>query len=349
MRESNNQIGDEEEAKSNTEKSGTTESNTANTCTETMTDGGTETIRSRTEVKMHNDDVRYYSADGHLYAYREGDEHIVVSRGREPRDRWTKRVPAERDAVLTGEHLWTIPDNWQHRVKITFETGSGYAVYHIPETGVDVLVSVPSYTQLVDAWYSVKRVGTLSVTYDDEFAWDKLEDIIETVREREQVDGDVVDALERLHRRRRSVEKHFVASVNMYAKQALLCRDHEPITVRQWTADPWIDIFHAGDSLEEVLDLDNETKDAVVRHISDRGIIPLYPTVRVDVESDEGIPDGYEIRAMSEIGAPPAEVVDYLITEYYDLMSQDAWAGIRDTEEDMILKNVGDVKKKLSS
>lgn len=90
-----------------------TELNTDDTSTKTIADGGTETIRNYDEVRHSRDDVRNYSADGHLYAYREGDEHIVVSRGNKPRTRWTKRVPAERDAVLTGEHLWTIPENWR--------------------------------------------------------------------------------------------------------------------------------------------------------------------------------------------------------------------------------------------
>ena len=77
----------------------------------------------KTDVKDYNEvrhseqlvrDVR--NPDGTLYAYRDGDEHVVVSRGNEPATRWTRRVPACRAASISAEQLWTIPDNWEHRV-----------------------------------------------------------------------------------------------------------------------------------------------------------------------------------------------------------------------------------------
>lgn len=332
MRRVHNQTVDDEATETNTEESTMVESNTENTSTKAMTDGGTETIRDSDEVRSCNDEVRYHSADGHLYAYRENDEHVVVSRGREPRDRWTKRVPAERDAVLAGEHLWTIPENWQHRLNIKGAGHARYAVYRIPETGVDVLVTVPSKTQLVDAWYSIKRVGTLNVTYDGGIAWDKLDTTIETLRDIEEVSDDVVEALERLHQRRRSFERKFTERVNKHGKEALMGHDHGPVTVDQWTADPWKERFQVDDIVQDFLDLNNLTRGAVVRELYRDNILPHYPTVRVDVEEDEGIPDGYDIHALVEAGASDAEIIDYLVTEYCDLMTQADWAEIRGTE-----------------
>ena len=349
MRRVHNQTVHDEETETNTKESTMTESNTDNTSTKTIADGGTEEILDYDEVRHFNDKVRRYSADGTLYAYREDDEHIVVSRGNQPRTKWTKRVPAERDAVLAGEHLWTIPENWQHRLKIKGAGHARYAVYHIPETGVDVLVTVPNKNYLVDAWYGVKRVGTLNVTYDDEIAWDKLETTIEYVRNSEEVHNDVVEALETLNQRRPGFERKFAASVNMQAREALLGRSHEPTTVRQWTADPWGDIFRADALIQDFLDLDNETRDAVLRELSKGSVLPSYPAVHVDVNGDEGIPDGYNIRALGEAGVSAAEGIDYLMTEHYDLMTQANWAEIRGTEVSNINKNVTCAKKKLSN
>ena len=348
MRRVHNQTVQDEETETNTEESTMTETNTDNTSTGAITDDGTETIRDFEELQYSEEVVRHYTADGRFYAYREDDEHVVVSRGWEPRDRWAKRVPAERDAVLAGERLWTIPDNWQHQVKIKDSAEASYAVYHIPESGVDVLVTVPNKTQLVDAWYKVKRVGKLTVTYDDGIAWDELNAMIEAVRDTDEVSDGVVEALEALYQHRHSFENKFAASVNMHAQEALLGRSHKPITVHQWTADPWGDIFRADTLIQDFLDMDNETRDAVLRELSKGSVLPSYPTVRVDVNGDEGIPDGYCIRALGEAGVSAAEVIDYLMTEHYDLMTPAHWAEIRGTEVSNINKNVTCAKKKLS-
>jgi hypothetical protein len=313
-----------------------------------ITDGGTEEIRDSHEVRNSDGEVRHYAADGHLYAYRDGDDHVVVSRGNEPRTRWTKRVPAEREAVLAGERLWTVPENWEHRVNIKGAAEARYNIYHIPETGVDVLVTVPNKNHLVDAWYGVKRVGTLSVTYDDEIAWGELETVIENARDVEEVSDDVVEALETLYRRRQSFDRKFAEGVDMYAEEALFERAHEPVSVQEWTADPWGDIFHVDDLVQDVLDVDNETRDGVMRNLEARNVIPHYPSVRVDVKEGEGVPKGYDIRALVEAGASGAETIDYLITEHYDLMTQTDWADDRGKGSSAISKNVSGAKSELS-
>lgn len=308
----------------------------------------TEQVRSSNEVRHSDDEVRRYSADGHLYAYHEDGEHVIVSRGDEPQTRWTKRVPAERNAVLAGERLWTIPENWEHRVEIKGAAEARYAVYHISETGVDVLVTVPNKVHLVDAWYGVKCVGDLTVTYDGEIAWDMLETLVENASNVEEVSDDAVKALETLHRRRRGFERKFAQSVDMYAKEALFECAHEPVSVKEWTADPWGDIFHVDDLVQDFLNLDNETRDEVLENLEARNVIPHYPTVRLDVEEGEGVPDGYNIRALVEAGASGAETIDYLITEYYDLMTQTDWADVRGKGSSAVSKNVSGAKGELS-
>jgi hypothetical protein len=215
---------------------------------------------------------------------------------------------------------------------------------------VDVLVTVPSKNHLVDKWYGVKRVGTLTVTYDDEIAWGGLETLIENARDAEEVSDNVVDSLETLYRRRRSYEREFADAVNEFAEDALFEGAHEPVTVQEWTIDPWGDHHFdpENDHLREFLDVDREALKEVVKNLEARSIIPNYPTVRVDVEDGEGVSEGYDIRALVEAGASGAESIDYLITEHYELMTQTDWADIRGKGSSAISKNVSGAKAELS-
>lgn len=312
-----------------------------------MADGGTEDIRDLAEVTYNGDDVRRYSADGVLYAYRDGDDHVIVSRGNVNRTWWTMRYPAERDAVIAGERLWTIPENWNHRLKIKSDGERRYAIYHIPETGVDVLVTVPTETDLADARYGIERVGTLTVTYEGSVTWDELESTIEALRDRNWDTDEIVDALETLNGHRRSFEQEFAEAVDMHAENALLGRDH-PVTIQQWTPDLWVEVFPVADIVQDFVELDDKTAESVVYTLREGDVLPYYPTVRVDVEEDEGIPDGYEVYALGETGASNAAILDYLATEYYDLMSWTAWAELRGKEVDPTITNVQSVETSIS-
>jgi len=307
--------------------------------TEIVADGGETDIRDSREVRNSDNAVRHYSADGHLYAYREDGEHVVVSRGKEPATRWTKRVAAERTAVVAGQQLWTIPDNWDHRLNINGAAESRYAVYNIPETGVDVLVTVPNKNHLVDAWYGVKRVGSLEVSYNDEIAWGELEKIIENAQDIEQVSDDTVEALETLNRRQRSFERKFAEAVDMYAEEALFERRHEPVSVQEWAAEPWGDTFKFDDLVQDLLEVGNETRDEVLKNLEARNVIPHYPTVRVDVDEGTGLPEQYHIRALIQAGASPPEAIDYVMTEINGL-SQTEWADERGKAQPSVSKNV---------
>lgn len=312
-----------------------------------MADDDTKKVRDLHKVHLTDEEVRHYSADGLLYAYREGDEHIIVSQGNEPHTQWTKRVPAERDAVLAGEHLWTIPENWQHRVNIHSGGEAHDAIYYIPDTGVDVVVTVPSKDPLMDAWYGVKRVGTLTVTYDDKIDLKEVETTIKTSRDTKEISDDVLEALETVYRRRRRFEKKFVEEVERHAKEALFSHAREPISVNGWTAEPWEDNFSIDYHVNNVLKVDKETREAVLHVLSEANVVPRYPTVRVDVEEGEGVPEGYNILALVEAGVSGAESIDYLVTKHYDLMTETDWAEVREKESDAINKAVSSANGKL--
>lgn len=313
-----------------------------------VADGGTDEIRSYDEVRHTDDEVRHYSADGRLYAYREDGEHVVVSRGNEPATRWVDRVPAERTAVLADEHLWTIPDNWEERVRITGADVSRYAIYQIPESGVDVLVTVPNKNHLVDAWYGVKSVGDLSVTYADACDWDRLEDLIGYLRDEDDVADDVVDALEQLSERREHFERTFAEDVGLYAEDALFEGPGSDVArLDGWEVDPWGDSWMADDRLlADVLDVDDDTLAQVAIELNRDHIVPAHPTVTVGVDDRDTFPKSYEIRALTEAGCTPPEALDYLMVEIHG-MSQSTWAGVRGISQPSVSNNVNSAKRKL--
>ena len=318
---------------------------------ETDTAADTEAEREIPDVQVlreQNKLVRDYRADGYLFAFRDGDEHVIVARGREPPMQWTETALATRHAVLPGEELWTIPSNWEQRVSIDGVGNRRYAIYHIPETNVDVLVTVPAKNHLTDAWFGVKRVGTLSVEYDDEIDWEELENTIEVVQDIDEVTDEVLNALERLHSRRRGFERRFSELVDEYAEKALFERVHEPVSVREWTADPWGDTFEVAPLVEEFLGISGDTADRVNKELRRANIIPSYPAVRVDVEDGKGLPDGFEIQALGEAGASGAETVDFLMTEHFELMGRNEWSDVRGADSSTVSHNVTGAKDQLS-
>ena len=78
MRRIHNQTTHDEETETNPKESTMKEPYTDETGTKTRTDGGTQEIRDSDEVQFSDDEIRYYSADGYLYAYREDDKPTSI-------------------------------------------------------------------------------------------------------------------------------------------------------------------------------------------------------------------------------------------------------------------------------
>lgn len=248
--------------------------------TRVLTDGGEE-IRSYRDVKRTRDAVRDYAADGTLFAYRDGDEHVVVSEGNDRGDRWTKRVPAERTTVDVGDHLWTIPENWTHRLSIRGAGTSRYALYHIPETDCDVRVSVPNKVHLCDAWYGVKDVGTAVVEWDDELDRDALRQLRADCADSDVVDSDVLSVLDRIDQQWDWFDELYRETANEIAWDVFW---DGPDTNDGWTREAATDHIRIDEELSYELDLDQSLASEVDSMLKDAGVIPYYQTYRVSVE-----------------------------------------------------------------
>lgn len=327
------------------------------TDSQAVTDGGQE-VRPAREARHSDDLVREYSADGSLYAYREGDEHVVVSRGRDYGDKWTKRVPATREGVVTGEKLWTLPDNWEHTVTVAGEM-INYAYYRIPESGVDVKVSVPKNDHIVDCWYGVKAIGTFEIGYadenDDAFDHDALTNIAEWEERYDSFPHKVSEEAQQLLERLADpdsaamwrLKREYRASVNEFAPEHIreMWDDVRRPGVSDYVFDPWDVQWELPPVIVEAFDVSFEVAREVAGALGEYSAILSYPKVRIGI-TETTLGDGYYIRALIEAGCSPPQATDYLMCELED-ETQSAWAEVRGKTQGTISGNITAAKRAL--
>lgn len=250
----------------------------------TVTDGGTA-VRSYDEVRSSSDAVRSYSADGTLYAYGEEDVHVIVSRGHDSRDRWTKRVPDTRTEASEGDTLWTIPENWILRCR---NSGSGHrkhAIYTIPELGLDVEVSIPNKTHLRDATFQINRVGTIQI--DVEVFLHKPPLITYLDEYEDQLTTELVDALATIVDQWETFVTTARAHVQSAAETVVadgVLDSYPALTLQHWTTDPWADTVRIEEALIE-LAVDREIRSDVTQILKNINAFVTYPGVTVRVKS----------------------------------------------------------------
>lgn len=230
--------------------------------------------------------VRHYRADGTLTVTRdeETNEHVVKSRGRDRGDKWTRRVPATRTTVESGERLWSIPDNWTQRYKLEAEHGPDKGIYEIPETGDSVLVSLCHKNDYItDAFHLVKKVGSTTWTAHAEVDQDALSDALTHVNEySHQFPDGVRDVLEYLRDNPRDAVAEAEEFAEMCAADSV--GDVNGIPASQF--DPFYESFRAIDGVVSHPEYEQEGEVmGIVRDVlSNHGVVPPSPLVSVTVQ-----------------------------------------------------------------
>jgi hypothetical protein len=292
---------------------------------------------------------RSYRADGMLYVYRDNDEHVVVSNGRDPATKWTSRVPAERTHVVSGEQLWSIPNNWEQIYRVKGETRTSH-VYHIPETGVDVKIAVPSNNSLVDAWYRVVAVGTVVIEFAGEIDREAARQTLDQADESGEYDDRVIDGLRELvetEYRWEPFVEDFEESVSLWGPEALERSDGRASIVSFDGSDPWDDHYRIDDLIYDAtgVDVDEDTAREVEQLLQERAV-PVYPHVTVGMDSD--VEADYQIQALIQAGCSPAEAIDWFYVEIAG-MSQTEWAAERDCDQSTVSGNVRQARRTLKA
>jgi hypothetical protein len=244
--------------------------------------------RSLSEARAADVVVREYDADGALYAYRDGDEHVVVSRGREPSTRWVKRCPAERETVELGEALWTVPDNWERLMAVQQHQDCRFCIFEIPESGVDVTIVVPLKSSVADADYNVEAVGELTAQYIDACNWERLNDIISDERSHDQLDPAVIRELEVVAANADRIEAEIEAGVTERVL-AMIRHSRSAKMFESWIVSPWNVGWHT-DHEEVLVDVlaDHDVPESIRIKVSsvliEENVVPLKPKVHIGVE-----------------------------------------------------------------
>lgn len=329
-----------------------TETELAGEATDTPTaiaDGGQEIREYRGDIEFSDGQVRRYSADGTLYAYQEGDDHVVVSRGREPATKWTDRVPATVERPVPGQKRWTIPDNWEKRAVSKRDT-IAYGLFYVPDSDVWARVSIPTNDRLVDAWHRVQAVGNLNAKpagkigsrheiiefaneYEDRYDAEGVEDEAEVIRE--------------IAKNWEVVEKELDMATDWVCPDGL---DHirvgdQPIsTDEDWVIEFYDMIFRPEEALERVVDLPDDIQLSI---ILDELADLLPDRYRFELTLDDSSIDmEYYIQGLIEAGVSPAEAVDYYMVEVKG-WTQTEWADKRGVDQSTASGNVSQAESKL--
>lgn len=307
-------------------------------------------IRSREEVRNSETEIRRYRG-GTLYAYRDDDEHVVVLDGNES---WTKRVPARRTATIPDERLWTIPDNWTKKLEIANNDGREYAVFRIPETEVDLLVSTPVSVDANEAWYGVEAVGELRFSISDTLDQYGLSTGLTDLELEEDHNEDVLEALRRTERQwltfKREYENYFEDNApeafwNEVKENDWDDRDRTP-RIDGRSIDLWEELNDVNSLLVDALDIDEDISATVAELLVDVGAIPDVPTVELTVVENETLPDGFDLQALIEAGCSPDAAVDYAMVVRSE-KSPHWWAAIRNVDPDVVGDNIREARQQL--
>lgn len=288
--------------------------------------------------------------DGALVGKDEAKYHVVISRGDEPATRWKKIESATVEHPVEGLQRWTIPDNWDRWGTATQDT-IAYGLFHVPESDVFATLSIPTNDWLVDAWYGVKKVGSLSVTPVGELG--SSLDVRNLARQLEEEGRDNdAEAFRALGSNWDVVEKELNAAVEWVRDEGLdNLRSHgRPLQVdERWHIEFSRErIFRPTESIQQAIDTNEYDIPANIMtdHLNDEGLLPDYYRFALSVDS-EAINITHCIRGLVEAGATATEAVDYCMTELAG-DTQQQWANSRGVAQPTVSENVSRAQTALS-
>jgi hypothetical protein len=314
------------------------------------TDGGQTQVKSRRDAQADGSLVREYQTPpgDRLYAYRsdDGAEHVVVCRGSEPATRWTERAPATVERPIPGQQRWTIPDNWEERVRSSRDDHAA-GLYYVPESDVWARVTIPTNNWLQDAWYGVQAVGDLTVdpvgdlgsrvdVFDlaDEFDADGHSDDAAAFRAIAQDWGDIETELD--------MACEWVRDEGIGQLRAA----DQPLPADEnWEIEFHDDyIFRPGEHIDAG---DYDIPEAVVLdELRDADLLPSHYRFRLRID-ESTVDSEYYLRGLVAASCSPAEALDYLMTEVRGLPKA-AWGRERDADRTSISRNASAAKTKLA-
>ena len=260
---------------------------------------------------------------------------------------------------MPGQKLWTIPDNWEKRVHSSRDS-IAYGLFYIPESDVWVKLSIPTNNWLVDAWYAVKSVGSLTVEPATEVGnysqmRDALDDYQQTI-DGEDLPEDIhqaeQDIIEAVRRNWRSVRDGVNEATRMH--EAPWDDPSSPVTRvdGEWVYEDQMPIFRPKVDIKHVADVDQWTDNhdtalsEIIRTLRNDGILPNPYKLQLGINSSTLDMD-YYIRACEAWGCSPTEALDYYYVEV-DGETQTDRAERRGVGQDAVSRVISGAKNELN-
>lgn len=279
----------------------------------------------------------------------EGDYVLVLDS--ESSGDWMKHVPAERRAVLQEQRLWRIPDNWEHFARIANKHSPDEILYHIPESGVYVVVVDLEQKDGARSGYRVDTIGTLVIEITDMPDKMALIEVLERIDdgEADDVSAEVRDALRLLLDRWLSFERAYLSYYKKWSDKRAWreFKADSDVTFDAWSIEPWDQRQSVGHLVNEVCYVGRTVSTSVNEVLMEADVVSPSPTVTITIQ-DTQLPMGYRVQALVEAGCTPSEAVDYL-AERFENESRASWDSIREVDESTVRENVRAARNALYS
>ena len=315
--------------------------------------------------------VEMSSGEVMMIAYRDDDQHVILIKTEDGEIK-EERAPAERQRVVPGQKLWTIPDNWLGIYKhdeyaifrpqwddleyfIRVETSSdrpkdvGEIQYIISEVGVDspeLTTEVGSQSEMETTlnWYEEWAEEQFDYIYDDEVR----SHVFGQFREHwDVITQSIHNELEIISNGWLPLSPDDESSPGPFGGAHQLDSEGN-YQLDDYTDGSPFDLFQVGAEFNKRFD-SGDLGDApglmiprVCQYLQHRSILPRTNMVKITLDESKLDMD-YYIRALVEGGCSPAEALDYYYVEI-DGITQTEQAERRGVGQDTVSRNVAAAK-----
>jgi len=306
-----------------------------------------------TRTERDEQDITQSAGDNTVSVVRDGDEYLVIGSDAENAETDSigiDREPAIRHAVVQGEQLWRIPNNWKQYLRVRNDDAPDQILYRIPDPSVCVVVRAPQQDDINDTRYLVEKVGSVETPLVETPDREAHRDLISKIEEQD-------DASEAVLKQLRNIEDQWVDFDRTYKQYMKKWGDEEvwglfqtkdERVVESWSFDPW----EADQDITEFVPahhkIDTDVLSRVAARLVNAGVVSPSPAFEVRIKDGEMLPPGYFVQALAESGCSPAEIVDWIMVKTRG-HTPSTWSDVRDEHEPEIKKNVSAADKTLTS
>lgn len=227
------------------------------------------------------------ASDENVSVARDGDEYLIVGSNESEREEDAvsiERVPAIRHAVVQGERLWRIPDNWTQHLHVHYDDAPDRILYWIPDPAVNVVVRTLRQDDSDDIRYEVEHVGSAVPQLDEEPDRDELRGLISTVEEQDDESEAVLVALQRVEDKWHQFVREYRGDIDKRGSEMVwgMFKTEGQGIVESWSINPWETEQDITRFIPGSRDIDNEVLSQVAIRLVDAGVVSPSPAFAVD-------------------------------------------------------------------